>query len=251
MSVSEFSLTEPAAIDVSLVVAFHAEGLLAQPALLAAARCRAHAEHLGLKVELVLALDRPSTQTRRLVTEFELNDHDQLLELQKGDVGACRNVAIRESRGRNVAICDGDDFLSANFLQAAHQLLKGAEPNLIVRPQLVMQFDQDRCLAWQDGSDRSSFDPACMLSVNPWTSACMADKSVFLRVPYWQRDDASAGLGFEDWHWNCETLAGGCINVIAPQTVHYVRVKAEGSLNARSVRDAALVPPTRLFEALR
>lgn len=238
-------------MDISLLITLHDEGELAQPTLLAAARAREQAAQRGWGVELVLALDRASVRMRRVVDAFELAAHDQVLQLDVGDVGASRNAAMQFCRGRYVAICDGDDLLSANFLEVAATQLEDDAREVIVRPQLVVQFDQNNSLGWQVGSDDPVFDPRCMLTINPWTTACMARRSLFLAVPYWVRTAQAQGLGFEDWNWNCETLAAGAVDVIAARTVHYVRIKASGSMNARYAREAAVFPPSRLFEQLK
>lgn len=236
-------------VDVSLVLTLHNEGELAQASLLAAERARESAAEIGLRTELVLALDQATEATRRVVDAFPLNPIDRVLNLSFGDVGASRNAAINSSRGRYVAICDGDDLLSADFLSIGARMLDSASSDVVVRPQLVVRFGEEASVGWQVGSGSDDFDVACLLAVNPWTNACIARASLFLRVPYWTKSAASQGLGYEDWHWNCETLAVGCVNVIADETIHYVRVKKRGSLNASYIAQSALVAPSRFFSA--
>lgn len=238
-------------VDISLLVTLHDEAEQAQPSLLSAKRAREYAERRGLSVELVLALDRASVATQRVVGAFARAPQDKVLHLDFGDVGASRNAAVGACRGRYVAICDGDDMLSENFLAAGAQLLDADPRELIARPELVVRLDQETSVGWQVASDDVGFDPNCLLVVNPWTSACMAPRMLFDSVPYWVKTAHDAGLGFEDWHWNCETLARGAGNIVAPCTIHYVRIKATGSMNARSIGRAALMPPSRLFETLQ
>ena len=242
--------SDSSGVDVSLVIALHGEGLLAHPALLAAVRACAAASNSGIRVELVLALDAASAQTRAVVDGFKFDGICQVTTLAARDVGVSRNAAIRLARGQRIAVCDGDDFLSADFIVSASQCLDHMGVGVIVRPELVLYFDNERYVSWQRGSDEPGFDPDCMFLVNPWTSACMADRNVFLQCPYWEQQGAGEGFGFEDWHWNCETLASGLVHVVAARTIHYVRLKASGSLNARNRCNAALLPPSRLFDRL-
>jgi len=237
-------------MDISLLITFHGEGEQARPALQAAVRARDRAAEHGLSVELVLSLDSATAATLAVIDTFARGPMDQVLHVSLGDVGANRNAAIAASRGRLLAICDGDDLLSRNFLEVAARLLDSDSRQVIVRPQVIVQFDQAATIGWQIGSDHKGFDPRCMVAVNPWTTGCMARRSLFEAVPYWVRDENCAGLGFEDWHWNCETLAMGAVNVIAPKTLQYVRMKAAGSVNAHYIGQAALPPASRLFEAL-
>jgi hypothetical protein len=238
------------AADISLLISLHDEAEQARPTLLSAVRAREWAASHGFRVELVLAVDRGSPAMHRVVEAFERQPQDQILELDVGDVGASRNASVESCRGRLVAICDGDDLFSQNFLEVGARLLDSDARRLIVRPELVVRFDQDASMGWQMASDDSAFDPRCLLAINPWTTGCMAERSLFQSVPYWVRDPDVPGFGYEDWHWNCETLASGAVNVIAPNTVHYVRIKASGSMNERYTREAALPPPTRLLEML-
>lgn len=244
------SLPERGVVDISLLLTLHDEAEQAQPSLLAASRACERAGQQGLDAELVLALDRASAPTQRVVAAFAGARACRVLDLDLGDVGASRNAAIGACRGRNVAICDGDDLLSANFLEVGARMLDSDSRQVIVRPQLVVQFDQSAGVGVQVASDDPAFDPHCLLVVNPWTTGCMARRTLFHTTPYWARSEDGRGYGFEDWKWNCDTLAAGAVNVIAPRTVHYVRIKASGSMNVRYSSEAALVPPSQFFEVL-
>lgn len=246
------SLLEVRHVDITLVITLHAEDLLAYPSLVGAARCADHARDSGFNTELLLALDRPTAETRRVVRKFMATAHGcRVLELNVGDVGASRNAAVGIARGRVVAICDGDDLLSANFLTVGAMLLDGAPGSTIVRPHLVVQFDQNLGIVWQASSGVETFDPACLVMNNQWTTACMSHREVFEKTPYWVRDPAVPGFGYEDWNWNCETIAAGASNVIAPETAHYVRIKAQGSMNSMSGRENLITPPNKLFELMK
>lgn len=237
-------------VDISLLITFHDEREQARPTLLAADRARKFAAQHGLNVELVLAVDNGSATTCRVIDAFDREPQDQILHHHRGDVGANRNAGIAACRGQLVAICDGDDMFSENFLSVAARMLQTDSRQLIIRPQVIVQFDQAASIGWQTGSDDAAFDPCCLVVINPWTTGCMARRSLFDAVPYWVRNEDRAGLGFEDWHWNSETLAVGATNIIAPQTVQYVRIKAAGSVNTRYIGQAALPPPSRLLEML-
>ncbi len=234
--------------DVSTVITFHREGLLAHKSLLSLGRCRAEAERDGISVEIVATLDRADVETARVVQAFRgPGQPDCLLRLDVGDLGLSRNAAIAQARGRHVLVCDGDDYLSANFIVRCMETLASAPTSAIVHPQLVATFEAEHALWWQTGSDVSGFDPACMLAANPWNACSFAARDIYLDTPYVLARPGETGFGFEDWHWNCETLAKGHPHLVADSTVHYVRKKAAGSLNIAHAAQRALIPPTRLF----
>lgn len=235
--------------DVSVVITFHREGLLAHKSLLSLSRCRAAAERSGISVEVIATLDLPSADTERVVRAFDLpGKPDVLLSLDVGDLGQARNSAIRAATGHWVLICDGDDYLSENYILRCVQCAKEHSQNVILHADLVLFFDGWHAISRQTGADEPGFDPACMLVCNPWNSCSFTQRSVYIDIPYVRARPGESGFGFEDWHWNCETLALGFPHLIASDTVHYVRKKKHDSLNAAHNDRRALIPRTRLFD---
>lgn len=235
--------------DVSVVITFHREGLLAHKSLLSLGRCRAEAERSGISLEVIATLDLPSAETERVVRTFDLpGKPDLVLALDQGDLGHARNIAILAARGRWILICDGDDYLSENFILRCVQCAKEQHQSAIWHPDLVLFFGGWHAISQQSASDDPGFDPACMLTCNPWNSCSFAQRSIYVDTPYVVARPGESGFGFEDWHWNCETIALGIPHLIARKTVHYVRRKRHGSLNAAHSDNHALIPRSRLFD---
>jgi len=234
---------------VSIIITFHREGLLAHKSLLSVGRCAAAAERDRERVEIIATLDRPDGQTDRVVRSYDAAGRpDRILALDIGDLGLARNAAIQESRGRWVLICDGDDYLSEHFIVRSLSAIQGLSDDTVLHPELVVHFGVENSLWWQVGDDDPAFDPACLLACNPWNSCSFASRSVYLQTPYRLARPGESGFGFEDWHWNCETLALGHAHRIAKGTVHYVRKKIQGSLNLNHAAHNALIHKTRLFD---
>lgn len=235
--------------DITVVITFHREGLLAHRSLLSLSRCRAAAEREGLVVEVVGTLDRADAETERVVRSYALPGRpDIVLPLDVGDLGQARNHAIRSAAGRWILICDGDDYLSEHFLLRCMQQARACGGETILHAELVILFDGWNAISWQSGDNDPAFDPACLLACNPWNSCSFAARTVYLGTPYVRARPGESGFGFEDWHWNCETLAAGLRHRIAPGTVHYVRRKMRDSLNAAHADQHSLIPRTRLFD---
>lgn len=239
----------PTPPDVTVVITFHREGLLAHRSLLSLSRCRAAAEREGLAMEVIATLDRADAETERVVRAYALpGKPDVLLPLDVGDLGQARNHAIRSATGRWILICDGDDYLSEQFIVRCVRHARACCEEIILHAELVILFEGWNAISWQYGDDDPAFDPACLLVCNPWNSCSFAPRSVYLDTPYARARPGESGFGFEDWHWNCETLAAGHHHRIAPGTVHYVRRKTRDSLNAAHAGQHALIPRTRLFD---
>ena len=234
---------------VSVVITFHGEGLLAHKSLLSLGRCAATAQQNGESVEIIATLDRPDSETDRVVRSYDAPGRpDQILALDAGDLGISRNAAIQASNGRWILICDGDDYLSADFIVRSLLAIREVGDKAILHPELVVHFGLENSLWWQVGDDDPAFEPACLLACNPWNSCCFASRSTFLGTPYRLARPGESGFGFEDWHWNSETLARGHPHRIAEGTMHYVRKKTHGSLNLNHAAHNALIHPTQLFD---
>lgn len=237
--------------DISFILTFHAEGVLAAASIAAAKRSMAEASANGLSVEAIATLDAPTLETERVVRASLQGTSSRVLMMNERDVGMTRNLAIAECRGDFICLCDGDDLLSANFVSEAHALAHISDREDVFRPELVIHFGVKKYLYWQVSSTAATFDPRCMLVVNPWTSACLSHRSTFSTIPYWGPSRSHPGYGFEDWHWNCDVIASGRRHLVTPQTIHYVRMKQRESLNLENLGKLALMPPSHLFDITR
>ena len=87
-------------IDISAVVTFHAEGLVAHRTLLGLERVRRYANQHNIVVEFVLILDTADAETSRIVRSSPvLREIDQILEVTNADQGASRNSGIAVALG--------------------------------------------------------------------------------------------------------------------------------------------------------
>lgn len=236
-------------IHASVVVTFHREGTLAHQTWLSLLRCRAAVEAAGRRVQFILSLDRADARTRRVVMSLpELAPEDAILEVDLGDLGLSRNHAVANASGTWIGICDGDDYLSANWLVRSLELAEASGSGTIWHPDWIVFFEGWHALSRQIGQDDPRFDRNALLVTNAWNSCSFAHRDVYLNCPYRVSRPGESGFGYEDWHWNCETLARGFVHRIATDTMHFVRRKASGSLTAAHVVRNALILPSQLFD---
>ncbi|MBK7953701.1 MAG: glycosyltransferase family 2 protein, partial [Candidatus Accumulibacter sp.] len=110
-------MTEERCPHISAIVTFHGEGLLAHKTLLGLERVRRFTEAQGIIVELVAVLDSADSETTDIVTRCPvLRATDQVLEVNNRDPGVSRNSGVFVARGHCIAIFDGDDFYTKNWL---------------------------------------------------------------------------------------------------------------------------------------
>jgi hypothetical protein len=210
-------------------------------------RARQYAARSGLVTELHLVLDRATSETRQYVeTSSVIDPAACICSTDFGDPGLARNFAIERAHGEYVAIIDGDDLMSENWLVRAFELNR-LRHRYVIHPELTVSFDQNSELLFPPDQQQEDFDETNLIIANYWSVLSFSRRDTFLSVPYCATPPHS-GFGFEDWHWNCEVMAHGFIHKVAPGTVHFYRVKAKDSRNIESDSQNLLVRHSALFD---
>lgn len=237
--------------DVSAVITFHAEGLLAHTTMHSIERCRRQAQHAGLDVEFVITLDNADAETRRVVRGHPaLRVGDQVHEVNYRDLSTCRNHAVANARGTYIGTFDGDDYFSANWIEKCVELIRGEGEQNIYHPEMMVAFGAWNAYWWQVDQLEEFYRPGALLTTNYWNACAFATRSVFERCPYQVSRVGEAGFGFEDWHWNCETISEGFVHRLARGTARFERRKKGGSLNVAHQQADAVIRPSAFFDIL-
>lgn len=235
--------------DISCVLALHAEGLIAHKTIRALYRAVLYAEERGLAIELVIVMDRATSETKRYIeTSTVVRPLPKLISTDFGDLGLVRNVGIEHADANYIAILDGDDLISENWLVKAYEVNQ-LDSHYVVHPEVCLYFDQKSVLFYHPDQTWDDFDASNLIVENYWISLCFSRRQTFLDVPYIATPRTS-GFGYEDWHWNCEVMARGHTHVVACGTAHFIRAKAAGSLNAEWATRNAIVRHSVLFDNL-
>lgn len=240
---------EQTEIDVSLVVTFHREGLLASWTLQGLQTMRQHAQEKGLSVQLIAMLDRPDADTLELVKGHPaLGSQDWVLRVDAGDPGTSRNVGVLFAQGNAIGVVDGDDFCSPAWIWAAHHLVQDYGSSVVVHPEYIVSFEKQHVLHRQVDQRVDTFPLAACVATHPWGSMVMAHALIFKTTPYQPTRAQETGFGYEDWHWNLEVLSKGVLHICAAETAHYYRRRV-GSVLHRETAHRALLRPSGFFDS--
>lgn len=234
---------------ISVVINFHAEGIVAHSSLRAYALARDFARAEGVEIEFVVVLDRIDSFTRDIVLQHPaLDGSEVIVETDVGDPSLSRNAGIARSSGELVAIIDGDDLISRGYFVEHLKQAVALGPRHIVHPEIVVSFGMYNAFNWQLDQSSAYFDEGVLLTTNPWVSAVFAYREVFETVPYVACHPRQTGFGYEDWYWNCETIARGYVHRLAWGTAYFYRRKWSGSLNEAAHGVRAVMPKSALFD---
>jgi glycosyltransferase involved in cell wall biosynthesis len=233
--------------DVSCVVPLHSEGLIAHKTMRSINRAARCAEQFGLSVEIVFVLDRPTPETKCYVeTSPVIHPASKLIWANFGDAGLARNLGVQHADGEYIAIHDGDDLSSENWLLRAHELNR-LDRRYVIHPEITIGFDQKNYVVYHPDQRRRNFAGVDIVFENYWPYICFSHRETFLEVPY-TATPKSSGFGYEDWHWNCEVVARGFIHTIALGTVFFNRLKETGSRFTEHNTRNTLIPHTALLD---
>lgn len=236
---------------ISAVLTFHRERQMAAATLHAVERMRRFAEARGLRVQLVMTLDGGDNETEQVITAHpSIRDGDELHHVQLFDLSLCRNYAVEHARGEFIAVLDGDDLFSENWLAEAVACVVEHGISAIAHPRLMIAFGTWNAYWEQLDQTDPRFLTETLMSLNHWNACSVARREVFTRCPYVVARVGESGFGFEDWHWNCETIAHGYVHHAVADTFRLERRKAEGSLNMAHQSHAAILRPSAFFDTL-
>ena len=242
-----FQINKESKYKESCILTLHGEGILCHTTIRSIEEQRLFAENYGMAVELVVILDRADSLTRKqLLNHSALRDTDQILEVNNGDLGLSRNVGIENSLGDIIAIYDGDDYYSKNWLYEGTSLALKYNYSLCY-PEYVFSFDKYYSKFKLPDIDKGDYSIYSLLFIHPLVSSVIFHKKIFESIQY---ASIQPGFGYEDWNFCNEALSYGYKPKITKNTALFYRRKKEGSLLSAQLSNDALPLPSRLFKEL-
>jgi glycosyltransferase involved in cell wall biosynthesis len=227
-------------MHITAVINGHREGLLAGPSIASLQDAVLHARSNGIEVETCIVLDRPDDVTLAIFQE-NLNDEHNLVITDYGDLGLARNRAVEEGHGEFIGFLDADDLWSFNWLTASFNYSRKQKNPFVAHSEVNIVFGGARNFWMHVDSEAAGFDPGHLGLGNYWDSMSFAPRQLYKKYPFSQASFGE-GFGYEDWHWNCETLLDGIAHRPVPDTLHFKRRRSNSLLSLCAEKDVVPWP---------
>lgn len=231
------------AFDLTCVITGHHEGRLSVPSLRSFWIAIEKAETAGYQIQPLLFLDRPNVLTQELFERFSRSP-ESLKIVDFGDQGHVRNAAVAVAQGRYCAFLDGDDLWSADWLTQALKFLTGLPETHIAHPAYNYFFEKQASIFCHVDQESPEFSVDLLRVANYWDALCVCPTQIYRDFPFYTRDIVN-GWAYEDWYWNCETVAAGKIHKVVPDSVLFKR-RQKSSQTIRASQNKSRIKPNPL-----
>lgn len=234
-------------MDVSVIITAHSEGLYAHKTVLSILKATDKLKEANVSYEIIAILDNPNNITKQYYDRYKNDSRFRIIEVSFGNVGDSRNKAIKTAKGEYIALIDGDDLVSSNWLLQAYKSARDRDGLFVLHPNVQVRFgvDEPRNELWIMGDSLGAdLDAMIMVQFNRWSSIYLAPREVFEYVKYKR---PTKGYGYEDFSFNVDTTARKILHYIVPKTSFYYRRRANGK-QLEHINQCTLLPYTDLFD---
>lgn len=210
----------------SVIVTFHNEGLIAHKTMLNLFEILRPFDDEKISYEIILHVDNGDSDTLAYLQRYRDDSRIRIIENSFGNPSDSRNFCVKAARGRYLALLDGDDILSKNFLIDGYHMLEEHSPEpviLHVEADITFGIGEEGPRIWfmSDSRSDNDEDAANMFTRNRWSAAIILPKSVAIDFPYKPTRD---GYGYEDWVFNMDTRHANIRHLVVPKSVKLYRV---------------------------
>jgi glycosyltransferase involved in cell wall biosynthesis len=216
-------------MSLTVICTTHNEGVYAHATLTNIALARERAAEQGFpETECIIVSDRANDETRRVVTSFiSANPWARIAVTEYGDPALARNHAVALTTTNAIALWDGDDLITPNWLVEGQKALKQRGPMAVVVPEYIVTFGLEHIYTRQVDPESDYCDYRGLLWGNFWGPWNIAYTSTYRNCQYEPIFPVSVtGFGGEDWHWNCKALSKGFrFSLVKNTAVFYRRRK--------------------------
>lgn len=235
------------AIDLTVILNAHNEDGYILRTLISMEEAAVFASKLGIALELIIVLDRPTNGVRQIAAKaapagFEKT---QVIEVDNGSLGLSRNSGAAVASGDWLFLQDADDLISYNALAELFFSAMRHGPRSLHVCDTLIAFGLDPHIATYFGGDVVT--PIAFVDAHPFVSRVLCHHSLLEQQPFADLR-LTRGYAYEDWFFNAEALEKGYTFHSVPHTIFFYRQRVSGLLRQANTISARQIPPSKLFE---
>ena len=233
-------------IDLSVILNAHDEDIYLTRTLLSMDEAAVFAQDLGISLELVLVLDRPSAAVREIAYHASPSGFKQtrVIEVNNGSLGLSRNDGAAIAQGEWLFLQDADDLISYNALAELFFSAQRHGRHSIHVCETLIAFGMDFYVVRYLGSQAVS--PISFVDAHPFVSRILCHRDLLEEQPFADLR-LTADHAYEDWFFNAEAVARGYIIHIVPDTIFFYRQRSNSLLRQANSISTRQIPPSNLF----
>jgi len=240
-------------MKLSIILTFHNESVYAKATVANIIDLISRLEIQPREIEAILVLDKADDFTTEIVSVASamFTCKTTLVMSSGGDPAIARMTGIHASNGQMIALCDGDDLYSREWLSRGLQILENS-PDTIVHPEYMVVFGNDWTYRMQVLQDDHLFSTGGLLMSNYWGPWIITRRETFDKCPYIPTSPRDiTGYTYEDWHWSCETVSAGFKHVLCQETVVFYRRRKNSRIEWDFMQSSQnKIAPSGLFSSL-
>lgn len=213
--------------DLAVIVTAHKEAELIFPTFKSALEAVENLQNkFDVSVAYYIYLDNTDSFTREAAEDLAFKYDLTILTGKNGDPGMARLDAIQRVDADYIALLDGDDLWSDNWLRLCYEKIESSaftsDSKFVLHPEYNLIFGAHNLLVRQGDVNGKWFDKDFLRITNYWDALCFAPRRIFIDTPY-RKNNVNAGFAHEDYLWMCETLIKGVEHLILKDAVHFKR----------------------------
>lgn len=235
------------AINLTVILNVHNEDGYITRTLISIEEAAVFAFRLGIVLELIIVLDRPTQGVRQIVAKAAPAGFEKIrvIEVDNGSLGLSRNSGAAIASGDWLFLQDADDLISYNALAEFYFSAMRHGPRSLHICDTLIAFGLDPHVATYFDSDVVT--PIAFLDAHPFVSRIFCPRSLLEQQPFIDLR-LTRGYAYEDWFFNAEALAKGYTFHSVPHTIFFYRQRANGLLRQANTISARQIPPSKLFK---
>lgn len=237
-------------IDLTVILNAHNEDVYITRTLISIEEAAVFAATLGISLELVIVLDRPTPKICEIAAKAQPLGfrRKKVIQVDNGSLGLSRNDGAAAATGEWLFLQDADDLISYNGLAGLFFSAQRHGPRSIHVCDTLVAFGLDPHVA--SYFDGDTITPIPFVDAHPFVSRICCHHSLVAQQPFIDLR-LTRGYAYEDWFFNAEALAKGYTFHSAPETIFFYRQRANGLLRQANTISARQIPPSKLFEPTR